>query len=137
MVFIMTSGCEDMEDWWHAARVATDIVTMGHALEVGELALAGVPQYSRASAQHEGHAHHTTNCNHMGSHDHIPQSGSQLTILMKCCMGMQDKVEGCAVVWLTFYIHTASFLSYCSHQTAKMGCCCAKSTCSLAQHSQD
>lgn len=85
MVFVMTSGRGDMERRWHAARVATDIVTMERALEVGEFVLAGVPHDSGASAQHQGHAHHATNCTRMEapitfSNDTV--SGSQLTILL-------------------------------------------------------
>ena len=37
-----------------------------HALEVGELGLARVPQNGGASAEHQGHAHHTTDCSHTG-----------------------------------------------------------------------
>lgn len=38
-----------------------------HALEVGELGLARVPQNGGASAEYQGHAHHTTNCGNTGA----------------------------------------------------------------------
>ena len=53
---------------WTADDMQEELVqTWGkeRALKVRELILAGMPQDSRASAQHKGHAHHTTNCSHM------------------------------------------------------------------------